>query len=270
MVRCFTYLNAILLAAASLATVTSSRVSTTSGILNGFTEKNVDVFLGVPYGRPPVGELRWRHALPVDASGTEVNATKFGPGCGQLLMGGVPSSIADLPAEESEDCLSLNIWAPNGGKHLPVIVFVAGGGYQVGTSSSPIYDGHHIAMTGRAIFVTLNYRLNIWGFPSTTPTDGIDQNVGITDARLAVEWVAKNIGKFGGDPSRIIFSGQSAGAHLVNAHMYAYEKNPIATGQISASGAIGMLSTAPADSMYWNNISDILGCGNTTNTSQVS
>jgi carboxylesterase type B len=206
--------------------------------------------------------------------GTEVNATKFGPGCGQLVTLGLPipwSSPPFLPSSESEDCLSLNIWAPRDGKHLPILVFAPGGGYLIGTSSSPIYDGHHIAKTGRAIFVSLYYRLDIWGFPSTTPIPGeIDQNVGITDSRLAVEWVAKNIAQLGGDPSRIIIAGHSAGAHLFNTHVYAYEKNPIAAGQIAASGAIGMFPSAPADGVFWNNISDILGCGNTTNSSQVS
>jgi carboxylesterase type B len=207
----------------------------------------------------------------VNVSGTEVNTTKFGPGCGQLVIPGIPWSSPLLPSVESEDCLSLNIWAPRDGNHLPILVFAPGGGYQLGTSSSPSYDGHHIAKTGRAIFVSLNYRLNIFGFPSTTPIPSeIDQNVGITDSRLAVEWIAKNIAQFGGDPSRIIITGQSAGAHLINTHVYAYENNPIAAGQILASGAIGMLSTAPADGVFWNNISDILGCGNTTNASQVS
>lgn len=273
MVHGFTF---ILFAASSLLSpvVAFSRVSTTSGILNGFIDKDVATFLGIPYALPPVGDLRWRHALPVNAPGAEVNATKFGPGCGQLLTSGVPSILADiptiLPTEESEDCLSLNIWAPRGRKQLPVIVFIAGGGYLIGTSSSTLYYGHHFARTDRAILVSVNYRHNIWGFPSTTPIDGIDQNVGITDVRLAVEWVVKNIAQFGGDPSRVILAGESAGAHLVDAYVYAYEKNPIVIGQISASGAIGQFSSAPADGAFWNNISDILGCGITINPSQVN
>jgi carboxylesterase type B len=151
-----------------------------------------------------------------------------------------------------------------------MIVFIPGGGYQVGESNDIAVYGQHFAMSGRAIFVSINYRLNIWGFPSTTPIKEMDQNVGISDARLAVKWIANNIAHFGGDPARIIITGHSAGAHLVDAHMYAYAKDPIAIGQISASGAIGMIYTAPADGIFWNNISGILGCGDATTATQVS
>lgn len=274
------FFNRRLVSAALFTTVqlasASIRVSTTSGILNGFlTHKNVSTFLGVPYGQPPVGDLRWRTALPVNASGIEVNATQFGPGCGQLLVPGWGSVYADanitpLPLTQSEDCLSLNIWVPRGAKKLPVIMFVYGGGYQSGSSNIPMYAGHHIASTGRAIFVTLNYRMNIWGFPSTTPVGGIDQNPGNTDVRLAIEWVAQNIAQFGGNPAQITIAGQSSGAALVEAQMYVFEKDPIVVGQIVASGSLDSIQAAPSDGVFWNTVADSLGCGNTTDTSQVS
>lgn len=94
-------------------------------------EGKVNRFLGVPYAQPPVGDLRWKHALTLNASNTTVDATKYGSSCGQLLVPGYGSVYADAkilvpPASESEDCLNLNVWAPSGGSKLPVIVFVYG------------------------------------------------------------------------------------------------------------------------------------------------
>jgi carboxylesterase type B len=257
----------------SSTVVASPRVSTTSGILNGALNGSVNVFLGVPYSQPPVGHLRWKAALPVNRSGTEVDATQFGAACGQFYVSlGVflEAGISTLPTKQSEDCLFLNLWAPKGGRKLPVIVFLHGGGYLSGSSNETMYRGEPIASTGRAIFVTLNYRLNIWGFPSTVPIDGIDQNIGITDVRLALEWIAENIANFGGDPSQMTIAGESSGAHLAELLLFAYDKNPIVTGQIAASGAIGMFTTNPTDGAGWNTIANASGCGNTTNASQVN
>jgi carboxylesterase type B len=253
--------------------IASPRVFTTSGILNGVSNGSVSVFLGVPYSQPPVGNLRWRTALPINASGTEVNATQFGAACGQLSASlGVflEAGIATLPTKQSEECLFLNIWAPQGGSQLPVIIFVHGGGYLSDSSNDTMYYGQPIASTGRAIFVSLNYRLNIMGFPSTTPVDGIDQNVGITDVRLALEWLVKNVAQFGGDPSRMIITGESSGAHMTEVLLFAYENHPIVSGQIASSGAIGMFTTNPTDGAVWNAVSDASGCGNTTDASQIS
>lgn len=255
------------------ATSAYPRVSTTSGILNGVSNGSVNVFLGVPYSQPPIGNLRWRTALPINASGTEVNATKFGPACGQLSASlGVflRAGISTLPTKESEDCLFLNIWAPKHGTQLPVIIFLHGGGYLSGSSNETMYSGEYLASTGRAIFVSLNYRLNIFGFPSTTPIDGIDQNTGITDARLALHWLVKNIAQFGGDPSRMIITGESSGAHMADTLLFAYETDPIVYGEIISSGAIGMFSTNPTDGTVWNTVADACGCGNVTDALQVN
>lgn len=256
----------------TLGANTPSGISTTSGILHGLSNNNFTAFLGIPYAQPPVGNLRWRTALPIDSSGIEVSATRFGPACGQLAVPGSAatafSKIVPLPSNQSEDCLFLNVWVPRTGRNLPVIVFVHGGGFQTG-SAEP-YDGSHISSTGRAIFVSMNYRLNIWGFPATNPVDGVDQNIAISDARLAILWVAQNIKQFGGDPTRIILTGHSAGAALVDAHMYAYKENPVAIGHILVSGTMGIFNTTPTGGAFWNSVANNLRCGNITNTSQVS
>jgi carboxylesterase type B len=233
-------LTAVILLVADLwssMVTTSDQVSTSSGILSGILNGSVNVFLGIPYSKPPVGDLRWKTALPIDGSRTEINATQFGAACGQLgasLGIFLEAGISTLVTELSEDCLFLNIWAPRGAYQLPVIVFVHGGGYMSRTSNQTMYYGQHIALTGRAIFITLNYRLNILGFPSSVPVEGIDQNVGITDVRLALEWVAKNIAHFSGDPSRMIITGESSGAHMTEVLLFAYKNNPIVSGQIAS------------------------------------
>jgi carboxylesterase type B len=247
-------------------------ISTTSGNLHGLSTGNITTFLGIRYAQPPVGNLRWRTALPSNTSEIiEVNATRFGSACGQLAVPGSAASafgkIVPIPSNESEDCLFLNIWAPRNGQKLPVIVFIHGGGFQTGSAEA--YGGDHIASTGRAIFVSINYRLNIWGFPSTIPVDGVDQNIAISDARLAIKWVAQNIRQFGGDPARIILTGHSAGAALVDAYVYAYDKKPIVVGHIPVSGTIGIFDTTPTGGAFWNSVASSIGCGNITNASQV-
>jgi carboxylesterase type B len=249
-------------------------VSTTSGTLQGLSSNNVNIFLGVPYAQPPIGDLRWKPAVPVNDSTIPVNATQFGPGCGQLQVPGYGSVYADVgiippPKIQSEDCLSLNVWTPRNAEKLPVLIFIHGGAYQTGSSDNVAYGGDHLASTGRAIVVSIQYRLNIWGYPSTTAVDGLTQNVGTTDARLALEWVSDNIASFGGDPERIVVSGHSAGASLTDSLLYAYKENPIAAGVIIASAAVGTIAAAPTDGELWNLVSDSLGCGNTTNTDQV-
>lgn len=249
----------------------SPGIRTTSGILHGISNPSYTAFLGIPYAQPPIDNLRWRTALPINTPAIKVNATRFGPACVQLVIPGNPpyafGKIIPIPSIQSEDCLFLNVWAPLHGRNLPVIVFVHGGGFQTGSAEA--YSGDHIASTGRAIYVSINYRLNIWGFPSTNAIDGIDQNTGISDARLAIEWVAQNIAQFGGNPEHIIIAGHSGGAALVDAYVYAYQEDPAVVGQILVSGTIGIFDTTPTGGAFWNAVANSLGCGNTTDTSQV-
>lgn len=145
-----------------------------------------------------------------------------------------------------------------------------GGAYQTGSANGAIYNGHALAATGRAIFIALNYRINVWGFPSTIPVTGVDQNVGVSDVRLALKWVANNIDKFGGDSSRIILSGQSSGAAIGETLLYAFKDDPVVAGQIGSSGTIGTIGATPADGTMWNLLANTLGCGNSTDSTQVS
>ncbi|MGI4744894.1 MAG: carboxylesterase/lipase family protein [Janthinobacterium lividum] len=176
-------------------------------------DPGVQAFMGIPYAAPPVGPLRWRPPQPpVPWSGVR-DATRAGPACMQWHRSGV----AAIP---SEDCLSLNVWAPirHVGPPLPVMVFVHGGGFVFGSGAEPVYDG--TALAGhKVLLVTLNYRLGVFGFLAhpalTREGGGTSGNYGLLDQIRALRWIQANIGQFGGDPRRVTLFGESAGGTSV-------------------------------------------------------
>lgn len=198
-------------------------VTLDTGQIEGETLEGLRVFKGIPYAAPPVGELRWRAPRPA-ASWTGIRYTSaFGPACPQTASKDVKL------AAMSEDCLSLNVWAPSArpGRRLPVMVWVHGGAFENGSSSMPIYDGGTIAAKG-VVMVTLNYRLGHFGFfghPQLTEeakAEGVPTaNYGLLDQLAALQWVQRNIEAFGGDRSNVTFFGESAGGISVLALMTA-------------------------------------------------
>ncbi|MFZ4614807.1 MAG: carboxylesterase/lipase family protein [Rectinemataceae bacterium] len=173
--------------------------------------RNTWVWKGVPYARPPVGELRWkapRPPLPWD--GVRV-ADSFG---NQALQ-----SVPFIGPMGSEDCLYLNIWRPQSAEvTLPVYVFVHGGGNSIGTSSYADYHGQVVASAGNMVYVSINYRLGVFGWfhspqlaEGESPEDA-SGNYGTLDIIQALKWVRQNIAAFGGDPERVTLAGESAGA----------------------------------------------------------
>ena len=148
------------------------------------------------------------------------------PECIQVLR---PHNINHYFGEEAtgEDCLYLNVWAPGDareGSNLPVIVFIYGGGGTIGSSGSALYGGESVARTGKALFVNLNYRVGILGFMAhpelTREQGGHSGNYAYLDQNAALKWIHDNIAKFGGDPSKIVITGQSAGAQSVTAQLF--------------------------------------------------
>ncbi|EMR72420.1 putative carboxylesterase protein [Eutypa lata UCREL1] len=243
----------------------------------------VSEYLGIPYAVPPVGERRW--LPPTSFTGnTTIKATNFGPGCieiagadigepgsgnsatGNLTEAGkyILGAMLDAIPETGEDCLTLNVWtkpqAGEGEEKKAVLVFIHGGSFISGSSRVPVYNGQHIAGNQDVVLVTLNYRLNIWGFPGAP---GKTQNLGLLDQRLALEWIRDNIAGFGGDPDRITVFGQSAGGGSVDMMSYAFADDPIASGFISESGVVvNFATTLPAVvAGLWYNVSTALGCG---------
>lgn len=181
-----------------------------AGRLRGVTEGAVEIFRGVPYAQPPIGDLRWRPAESLPAWDGVRDATDFGAACMQP-----PSPFQDHAAM-SEDCLFLNIWAPKAAKDAPVMVWIHGGSLVSGAGSDPVTDGAKLAEQG-VVVVSINYRLGPLGWlahpalSAESPED-VSGNYGLTDQVQALRWVRDNIGAFGGDPDNVTIAGQSAGA----------------------------------------------------------
>ena len=179
------------------------------GVFND-SAPHVREFLGIPYAKPPVKDLRWLAPQKVEVNGDIiVNATRYGPSCPQYkttvpFIGNqvVPEITINGPV--SEDCLTLNVFTPIGAKDLPVLVFLPGGGFITGgTNVNYQWPGHWIERTQKHIVVSLNYRLNIFGFPNAAGLT--EQNLGALDQRIGLEWVRDNIHDFGGDRESLCF-----------------------------------------------------------------
>ncbi|ANH80137.1 carboxylesterase [Niabella ginsenosidivorans] len=212
-----------------------------NGTLEGYRDAKtgLNIFLGVPFAQPPTGDLRWKAPQPLhNWTGTR-SAKKFGPRPVQTNVFGDMIYRSD---SMSEDCLYLNIWAPyNKGSRLPVLVYFYGGGFVAGESSEPRYDGAAMAQKG-IIAITVNYRLNIFGFfahpeLSREADYKASGNYGLLDQQAALQWVHDNIAAFGGDPDRVTIAGESAGAISVSAQMASPLSKGLFAGAIGESGA---------------------------------
>lgn len=199
----------------------SEPVRLDSGMVSGAAgqEPDMKIFKGIPFAASPVGNLRWRAPQPAAHWDGVRAADRFGPVCMQ-------NSNNPAAPKPSEDCLYLNVWtaAQSASDKRPVMLWIYGGGYTVGSASQPDYDGEHLAAKG-AIVVTFNYRLGAFGFfghPELTKESDRRgaANFGMMDAIAALEWVQKNIAAFGGDPKRVTIFGESAGSGMV-AHLMA-------------------------------------------------
>lgn len=174
---------------------------------------------GIPYAKPPLGQLRFRAPEPPEKWVGVRDATEFAPAAMQPSRD-IMSFLGDAPNKKNEDCLYLNIWSPKADdKRRPVMVWIHGGSFISGSGSSDIYDGTSFATQGDVVVVTLNYRLGIMGFlhlgemnGKEYPTSG---NCGILDQVAALQWVHDNIEAFGGDPNNVTIFGESAGAMSV-------------------------------------------------------
>lgn len=193
-------------------------VETTAGPIEGLIEQNNSVYRGIPYAQPPIDALRWRAPQKSAPWTTKRTAHEFGAVCMQADPKGDSGVGAERP---SEDCLTLNIWAPPRGTALrPVMIWIHGGGYISGSGSAPLYDGSALAARG-VVVVTFNYRLGRFGFfdhPELAKS-GEGANFGLLDQRAAFQWVRDNIAAFGGDPEQVTLFGNSAGGESILFHM---------------------------------------------------
>ncbi|MBR3051873.1 MAG: carboxylesterase/lipase family protein, partial [Selenomonadaceae bacterium] len=190
-------------------------VKTRYGTFNGFVDKQgVKVWLGIPFAQPPVGKLRWQAPQPLKPSNKTFDAKKYGkePMQASMKLGNVVE--ASVPTE-NEDCLTLNIFTRGDGKNKPVMVWIYGGGFVCGHSSEPTYNASNFVSAHDVVIVTLNYRLNVFGFMNLASVDSSFEGtgcLGIQDQIAALKWVKENIAEFGGNPDKITVFGESAGS----------------------------------------------------------
>ncbi|KAK4203395.1 putative lipase [Triangularia verruculosa] len=259
-----------------------TQITTTSGLITGHLapySECVLEYLGIPYAKPPIGDLRFAPPQKLLTPDLLYDASSFGYDCPLTPSKPVAypnftpqaqriinyfASAAGTP--QSEDCLTLNIWTRPSDSSKPVLVFFYGGRFTIGNTNTPFYNGAHLASAKDIIVVTVNYRLNIFGFPGAPSLPS--QNLGLRDQRLAVEWVRDNIAAFGGDPSKITLGGQSSGGVSVDYWAYAYPDDPIAHGLIAHSGTAFSFpqNTKSIQAANWNTVVNTVNCSSSSDT----
>lgn len=242
-------LSALLLTLATPAL--AEPISVDGGRIEGTTlPSGVSAWFGVPFAAPPLRDLRWKPPQPVQPWQGVLHADRFAPECLQPLRGSLQNHYFGNEAT-SEDCLYLNIWAPRAASKAPVVVWIYGGAFNVGSASMANYSGEPLARDG-VVRVNLAYRLGALGFlahPELTAEAGTSGNYGLMDQIAALQWVQRNIAHFGGDPANVTIVGQSAGAMSVSL----LQASPLAKGlfarvvAMSGSAFGGMLGPVPLE-----------------------
>src|SRR5258706_578163 len=213
-----------------------------NGTIEGLydTKTGLQLYFGIPFAKPPVGDLRWKAPQPVDNWKGVLATQTFGPRPVQGIVFGDMNSRSN---GISEDCLYLNVWTPakRNVTGLPVLVYFDGGGFVAGDGSERRYDGASMAKKG-IVVVTVNYRLGIFGFVahpelSKEAPYKASGNYGLLDQHAGLQWVQKNISSFGGDPKKVTIAGESAGSISVSAQMASPLSKNLIAGAIGESGA---------------------------------
>jgi para-nitrobenzyl esterase len=219
-------------AAPATAPVPTAVVQTKPGALQGVVENGVAVFEGIPYGAAPIGERRFLPPQPAKPWSDVLVATDFGAPAMQLYDRAHTGSelalqlatIFPMRSEQkidNEDCLFLNVWTPAAdAAKRPVMVWIHGGGFAYGSGAWPIYDGANLARAGDVVVITVNHRLNAFGYLDLGERLGAQYarsgNAGMLDLVLALEWVRDNAAAFGGDPGNVTIMGESGGGAKVS------------------------------------------------------
>jgi len=222
---------------------------TRSGRLKGARARGGLVFRGIPYAAAPTGDLRFRAPQPVTPWSGVRDAVHFAPSAPQLgaMNWLVARAVGGAGGRQSEDCLSLNVWTPSLGGRRPVLVFVHGGAFVLGSGSTPLYAGGRLSARGDVVVVTLNYRLGALGWlqlrgelPDASDSEG---NLGLRDQLAALAWVRDEIASFGGDPECVTVFGESAGAMSIGALLASPRAKGLFRRAILQSGAAHNVST---------------------------
>jgi para-nitrobenzyl esterase len=210
-----------LLLASAAAAAEPVKVRIDSGVLVGSTDNGVNIFKGVPFAKPVVGDLRWQPPQRPDPWKGDRQATEFGLPCPQPINADGTVNGGGVKGQTSEDCLTLNVWAPKNARNAPVMVWLYGGAGYLGAGHLGSYQGDSFARDG-VVVVTINYRLGALGtfaHPALTkaakPGEAL-VNYQLMDVIAALQWVQRNAASFGGDKSNVTLFGQSAGGSLVS------------------------------------------------------
>ncbi|KZF11519.1 carboxylesterase [Rhodococcus sp. EPR-157] len=220
------------------------RVHTPYGEVVGYLDGTVYAWKGIPYAAAPDADHRFRSPRPVEPWSEPLDCRKFSAVAPQGLDNPVPMD-PDIPM--SEDCLSVNVWAPEpDGTPRPVMVWIHGGAYSLGSAAQSVYDGRNLAEVGDLVVVTVNYRIGAFGFLdlSSFSTDDtvFESNLGLRDMIAALEWVQRCVESFGGDSSNVTVFGESSGGASVTTLM----TSPKAEGLFHRA----IVQSAPATSVY--------------------
>ncbi|KAF4556371.1 Carboxylesterase-like protein 16 [Elsinoe fawcettii] len=263
-------------------------VQTSTGSFTGLIDPaypSTRQFRSIPFAEPPVASRRWLPPQKLAQSDEHRYSVKFPPSCpqfvsavpvfwnspltkGNLIYNGAQNDTSGLVGEAtSEDCLHLAVWTPSVDKipeeGLPVMFFMTGGGFVMGGVELPWQiPVSWVERSQSHIVVSVNYRVNIFGFPNARGLANGEQNLGILDQRAALEWVRDNIASFGGDPGRIMHWGRSAGAISTDIHTYAYAGDPIAQSYYIESGTAFSLGPVPPPAYSnFTFVAQNVGCG---------
>ena len=243
--------------------MSSTVVETQYGKVQGTISGPIFVWKGIPFAQPPLGDLRFRAPQAPNPWAGVRDATTFGLASAQ--SGRMMQRLFSATPEPSgEDCLFLNIWSPGADdRRRPVLFWIHGGAFTMGSGSTPWYDGTAFATNGDVVVVTINYRLGALGFLHLADIDGKDMdlssNCGLLDQVAALEWVRDNIAAFGGDPANVTVFGESAGAMSIGTLLAMPAANGLFQKAILQSGASHTVLDKVRATRNANKLMDILG-----------
>lgn len=244
-------------------------VRTVTGTIEGVDLPNgVEAFLGIPYAKPPMGDLRWKPPVALDSSNQTIRCDEFGASAMQFEDPVEPASLH----RQSEDCLTLNVWRPAGhdsacDEALPVMVYIHGGAYFSGGSADPLYNGANFVAEHPVVMVSLNYRINLFGSLCLDALPGGEDYkeagyLNILDQICALKWINDNIAAFGGDPDTITLFGESAGSSSAALLSVCPAAKGLFRRVIMESGPIDLYKTPEKGAPYARELMEILGCEN--------
>ena len=209
-------------------------IKTTNGRVQGLVNNGIHTFKGIRYGAAPVGALRWMPPQKPEAWKTVLDCSSYGAPAMQIASGTIAAPVSDFgmqmgrvfttPSDlkiQNEDCLFLNVWTPGAdSQKRPVMVWIHGGGFAFGSAGQPIYEGEDLAREQDVVVVSMNHRLNLFGYLHLGDLMGegyqSSGTVGMQDLVLCLEWIRDNIAEFGGDPANVMIMGQSGGGAKVS------------------------------------------------------